>query len=415
MPAAPASTSTPDCDVIVVGAGPVGLLLACFLGQARLRVVVLEKRTAPIPHSAAIGITPPSLHILAKLGMEGEFLTRGVQVRDCIVHGESGRLGCVSFRNIPDKFRCVLALPQSSTISLLQQKLADFPDVSLHMGVEVTDVTSSGDAATVVCRRSGTEDAPRRITARWVVACDGSRSRVREIAGIRAPGRTYTRHFIMGDFVDRTDLGDEAHLFFKAEGSVESFPLPQGLRRWIVQVPEPVRRAPEGFIAEAVRRRTGMVLSPQDQTNESAFTPRRFNSRNYHRGRIILCGDAAHGMSPIGGQGMNTGFADAEFLAEILPAILQRGEPPAPLLAAYNRFRRKAAGTAIFRAGWGMWLGTWRGQVLSRLRDFLIRDVMCRWPLAAHMGSFYAMLTIPFNTLERVPLTPRLLLKPDAA
>ena len=77
MPSDFTSASNPDCDVIVVGAGPVGLLLACLLGQARLRVVVLEKRTAPIPHSAAIGITPPSLHILAKLGMEGDFLAEG--------------------------------------------------------------------------------------------------------------------------------------------------------------------------------------------------------------------------------------------------------------------------------------------------------------------------------------------------
>ena len=283
------------------------------------------------------------------------------------------------------------------------------------MGVEVVGVTSSGDAATVECRRSDAEDKPLRITARWVVACDGSRSRVREIAGIRAPGRTYARHFVMGDFVDRTDLGDEAHLFFKAEGSVESFPLPQGLRRWIVQTPEPVRHAPEGFVAGVVKRRTGFDLSSQDQINGSAFTPHRFNSERYHRDRIILCGDAAHGMSPIGGQGMNTGFADAEFLAEILPAMLQRGEPPALLLAAYNRFRRKAAGSAIFRAEWGMWLGTWRGRMLSRVRDFLIRDLMCRWPLAAHMGPFYAMLTIPFNTLERVPLAPQFQLKPDAA
>lgn len=407
--------STPDCDVIVVGAGPVGLLLSCFLGQAGLRVVVIEKRTAPIPHSAAIGITPPSLHILARLGLEGDFLAAGLQVRDCVIHGESGRLGCVSFRDIPDKFRCVLALPQSGTISLLQQKLAEFPHVTLHMGTEVTDVTSFGDAATVVCRSSGTEGTPQRITARWVVACDGSRSRVRELVGIPAPGRTYARHFVMGDFMDRTDLGDEAHLFFKASGSVESFPLPQGLRRWIVQTPEPVRHVPVGFVADVVKHRTRFVLSPEDQVNESTFTPRRFNSERYHHGRIILCGDAAHGMSPIGGQGMNTGFADAEFLSGILPAILQCGEPPAPLLAAYNRFRRKAAATAIFRAEWGMWLGTLRGRILSGVRDFLIRDIMCRWPLASHMGPFYAMLTIPFNTLERVPLTPQLLLKPDAA
>ena len=100
---------------------------------------------------------------------------------------------------------------------------------------------------------------------------------------------------------------------------------------------------------------------------------------------------------------MNTGFADAEFLAEILPGIVKGTYSAAPLLASYQRYRRKAAKVAIFRAAWGMWLGTWRGRALSYVRDFIIRDIMCRWPVSPHMGPLYAMLTIPFNTLERVP------------
>ena len=109
-----------------------------------------------------------------------------------------------------------------------------------------------------------------------------------------------------------------------------------GLRRWIVQTPEFMQPAPPGFISEIVKRRTGIILPPDDQTNESAFTPRRFDCTRYHQGRVVLCGDAAHGMSPIGGQGMNTGFADAEFLAEILPAIVQRARS---LRAAARRLR----------------------------------------------------------------------------
>ncbi len=103
-------------------------------------------------------------------------------------------------------------------------------------------------------------------------------------------------------------------------------------------------------------------------------------------------------MSPIGGQGMNTGFADAEFLAEVLCH-----SDPHSLLPAYNRFRRKAAKAAIFRAEWGMWLGTWRGKSLSMLRDVILKFLLCQGPTARRMGPFYAMLTIPFNTLARVP------------
>jgi 2-polyprenyl-6-methoxyphenol hydroxylase-like FAD-dependent oxidoreductase len=400
-------TEVSGCDVVIVGAGPVGLLLGNLLGHAGLRVIILERRTGALAHSAAIGITPPSLHILSKLGLEHAFMERGVKVRDCIIHGESGRLGCVSFRDIPDKFRWVLSLPQGGTIALLQQNLAEFPNVTLRSGVEVTGVQPFSDHAVVEFVPQNSDAAPQRLGARWVVACDGARSSVRGQLGIAAPGRTYPCHFIMGDFVERTSLTDEAHLFFMADGAVESFPLPNGLRRWIVQTPEFMQPAPPGFISEIVKRRTGIVLPPDDQTNESAFTPRCYDCSRYHEGRVVLCGDAVHGMSPIGGQGMNTGFADAEFLAGILPAIVQRGEASGPLLDAYQRFRRKAARTAIFRAEWGMWFGTWRGRLRSRLRDFVIRDIMCRWPVAPRMGPLYAMLTIPFNRLERVPLARR--------
>ena len=95
---------------------------------------------------------------------------------------------------------------------------------------------------------------------------------------------------------------------------------------------------------------------------------------------------------------MNTGFADAEFLSQVLAS-----PDPLALLPEYTRYRRHAASAAIFRADWGMSLGTWTGLPLSVLRDGILRHVICRGPVSRRMGSFYAMLTIPFNTLAAVP------------
>lgn len=384
-------------DVAIVGAGPVGLLLAAMLGSKGLRVLLLERRIEPPAHSKAIGITPPSLHILSKLGLEREFISQGIQVRDCHVHGESGHLGCMTFRNIPDPHRFILSLPQSQTCVLLQRQLAVLPSVSLRLGYEVAGVQQDDTG----CDLRLSDGSMARAT--YVVACDGSRSPLRDLLNFKSTGRPYPVHFVMGDFIERTTLADEAHLFFKSEGSVESFPLPGGLRRWIIQTPQRLDRAPAGLISEVVKRRTGIDLPPQDQTNQSTFTPRRLNCDHYHDGRVILCGDAAHVMSPIGGQGMNTGFADAEFLAGALGSILRENAAPGPLLTAYGRYRRKAAQTAINRAGLGMWLGTWTGSMRSKLRDLILRTFLGHPAIERFMGPYYAMLTIPYNTLDRVP------------
>ncbi|TLD72822.1 FAD-dependent monooxygenase [Phragmitibacter flavus] len=395
----------PHCEAIIVGAGPVGLLLACLLGQRGIRTLLLEKRTEPIIHSHAIGITPPSLHILEKLDLAKSFIDQGVKVVDCIIHGEHRRLGCMSFRDIPDDYRFILSLPQSETIRLLKAKLTSYPSVSALSGMEITHVAQDSNHCEIryLDAHHGTTHS---VTTDYLCASDGSRSRVRDILKIPTEGKSYRCHFVMGDFIDRSDLGAEAHLYFTSRGSIESFPLPNSQRRWIVQTPERLDSAPAGLISEIVQQRTGLIVPASDQQNQNIFTPRRLNCVRYHEGRVLLLGDAAHVMSPIGGQGMNTGFADAEFLADALDSILRRHAAHEPLFNAYNRYRRRAASIAIARAGRGMWLGTWQGKPASALRDLLLDRLFLNGPFSKAMAPYFAMLTIPFNTLDRVPLPP---------
>ena len=100
-------------------------------------------------------------------------------------------------------------------------------------------------------------------------------------------------------------------------------------------------------------------------------------------------------MSPIGGQGMNTGFADAWHLAAVMRRLFQTHEPPASLFRHYETDRRRACRIAANRAGRGMWLGTRTGRILSAVRGCIFRHVLLRLPLSRHLPRYFAMLTLP--------------------
>ena len=395
----------PEHDLAIVGAGPVGLLLAGLAARNGLHVLVVDKRTEAPAHSQAIGITPPSLEILARLDLEQAFLQRGVPIRDCRVNGAGGELGTACFRDLPGARRFILSLPQRTTVELLEKAIAAMPGVTLLRGLDVTGIDQ--DESSVTLRGAGFE-----ARARWLAACDGHRSPVRELLRLRVAGGEYGCHFVMGDFIDRTHLGEQARLWFTPTGAIESFPLPEGRRRWIAQLDQATGTPEPGRIPRLVAARAGLTLDAADQLNESDFSPRWSMAERYFDGRVILCGDAAHVMSPIGGQGMNTGWADAEFLADALAVIERGGHAPGPLLAAYERCRQRAARAATRRAAAGMWLGTLTGTRASRLRDLVLRIVLNQPVLSRWLARRFAMLTIPCGSVRRLPARLRARLSP---
>jgi 2-polyprenyl-6-methoxyphenol hydroxylase-like FAD-dependent oxidoreductase/protein-S-isoprenylcysteine O-methyltransferase Ste14 len=389
-----------DHEVVIVGAGPVGLLLASLLGSRGIHVLLLERRTDKVQWSQAIGITPPSLDILAKLGLDEVMVKRGVPIRDCRVYGESGYLGSVSFRNLEGKHRYVLSLPQMITMDILEQETARHTNVTVRMGIEVLAKKQTAEQVTLQCREVNSGES-FEISAAYAVACDGNRSRLRDLLKIRTHAKSYGCHFVMGDFYDSGTLGDDAHLFFTTDGAVESFPLPGQKRRWIVQTPEFVTDPAFGLISTLVKRRTGISLDCDNQINQNAFSPRRLDCEVYHDGRVLLCGDAAHVMSPIGGQGMNTGFADADFAADVLHAVLRRSRSAEEALEGYDKARRRVARSAASRAALGMNLGIWTGRWRSCLRDILFRRL---FSMESHLARWFAMRSLPSDAKERALL-----------
>ncbi len=391
-----------DAEVLIVGAGPVGLLLANLLGTRGVRTVVCDQRTTPLSSSMAIGVTPPSLEIFKQLGLDSVFRDSGVPVRHAEVYEGRTCVGRLDFAGIASDYQFFLSIPQAQTVEILRKNLRKFSCVTVLDGVEFTGITQESDGVRVVMD-GGANRGDTRLRARFVVGADGHRSAVRAAIGLSVRKKIYPQRFIMADFVDRSGLGNEARLFFTPEGSVESFPLPGGWRRWIVQAGELNGEAPEAHLIHNVCRLAGFDLRQDKAYFVSTFGAKWLLVKRYHAGRVLLAGDAAHVMSSIGGQGMNTGFADAEMLAEILTRVLHQPSTMAVSFAAYDRIRRRSFQVAAKRAERGMWLGTLHGRVASWFRKHLIRHVLFSVLMERRLAPHFAMLTIPYRNLNHVP------------
>lgn len=382
-------------DVIIVGAGPVGLLLAALLGRRGRSVLVLDQKTQKNPGSNAIGITPPSLDLLARLGLEGPLTQAGAPIRHVTVHGPGQTvLGTVTFDSLPHPHDYILAVPQGITEGLLEGHLGAYPQVRVEYGWTFQTLDQDDDTVTAVFHdASGT---PRCERASFLAGCDGVRSAVRGAIDIDRKARKFDSTFLMGDYADDTGWGDQAHLFFTPRGAVESFPLGQGRRRWIVQTPTFLDQSGT-YLEDEVNLRTGLTLPVQTCTWKSPFGIQRWISPHYAWGRVYLAGDSAHQMSPIGGQGMNTGFADAEFLAALVDARMTHpATNPDPWNRLYSRIRQRAGRVAAGRAELSMAIGTVRGPA-SALRNLVLGTLLGLLP--RFFPRHYSMLTIPGRTL----------------
>jgi 2-polyprenyl-6-methoxyphenol hydroxylase-like FAD-dependent oxidoreductase len=353
---------TPRADVAIVGGGPVGLYLALALLQEGVRPRVYE-RHASVRHagSRSIGVHPPSIELFEEIGVADDFLAQAVRVRRGIAFGERGPVGDVSFDGCPGPHRFVATLEQWKTEALLRGALlARAPD-ALRTGCEVASARDEGERATLWLRRADGSLEDSSYAA--IVGTDGRRSVVRQALGIAFDGGTYEGEYAMADAPETTPFGDAAAVFLTRGGLVESFPLPDGRRRWVVRrelaregTPvDPVVTRDE--IADLVAARTREELPRHLLTAPTTFRAEHRLARAFAVGRVALAGDAAHVVSPIGGQGMNLGWLGARSLARALGPALAAGRDPRRALALDGRKRRAIAQTARRRAEMNMWLG----------------------------------------------------------
>lgn len=336
----------PDHDVLIVGGGPVGMLLGCLLRQRGVDAVVHERRDEPDPRSRAIGIHAPGLAVLDAAGL-GEAVRRdglALQGGDVVSRGRT--LASVDF---PPE-RPVMTLAQPRTDALLRGRLQALGPGAVRSGVTVRAILDEGAAARVL---ADDDRGGRETTARLVVVADGVHSLVRRELGIAWRRRPGQGAYAMVD-VDDPEGGDRALLACEPRGLVESFPLPGGRRRWVLR-----RRGGDddetaaGFVA-AVERRTGIRPRLACGSRPSTFHATQHLADRFVSGRVVLLGDAAHELSPIGGQGMNVGWMNA---GRLVGSLLAASRAEAPDLREWERRARRTARRAQDRSRFYMAMG----------------------------------------------------------
>jgi 2-polyprenyl-6-methoxyphenol hydroxylase-like FAD-dependent oxidoreductase len=399
-----------DYEVIIVGAGPVGLLLANLLGRRQIKTLVIEQEIKRKEGSRAIGVTPPSLQILSSLNLASEFIRRGVKNHQAFIHGSKNMLGKVRFTALPTAFPFVLSIPQETVETILEENLSKYSAAKLLRGkkAQSAQLTQNQTRIRVLNIIDNKEED---YTAGFLCVCEGKNSILRNQMGIGFKGGRYRQTYLMADFVDKTSLGRETHFFFTRFGMAESFPLPEGKRRWNVKTGKYMENPPPGFLENLVQCRTGFHLNESDRTAQSPFGVEHYLASAYCKQNVIFCGDAAHVMSPIGGLGMNVGFGDAEFCAGMLYRIISRQESKVAYFLKYQKYRKKTAKTAQRRAALFMRIGDLQGLIPSAIRNLL---AACLIPvLEKYIAACFAMLNIPFHNPEQGRVRGKSLFKGD--
>jgi 2-polyprenyl-6-methoxyphenol hydroxylase-like FAD-dependent oxidoreductase len=330
-----------DAPVIVVGGGPVGFSLALGLAHHGVRSIVLDKEVAPSTESRALGVWARTIEILRDWGAAEALCAAGTYYTAASIHdARDGRpLFAIDFTTLSDVFDNPggLIVPQYDTQRVLRERALATGLCEARAGWEVTGIEQDGSGVRVTARHDGTD---RVLRCAYAVGCDGAHGVVRRLLGMTLDGTTYGTRAVISD--ERIEDDDPASPFIRL--ALDHPGLLVGIRfapktwRVIASVEPGVDEdAALGDAAHAERVRTVFGRTPDGETLwKSLFQLHRRRARSFVVGRVALAGDAAHLVSPAGGDGMNAGLQDTANLAwKLAYAIEGRGDAGA-LLASYN-------------------------------------------------------------------------------
>lgn len=340
---------TTQVDVLIAGAGPTGLTLACDLLRRGLSVQLVDANTEAASNSRAVAMHARTLEMLEPLGVTKELLPLGKTLHGVTVFAEGEPIARADFEELDSTYKLVLSVPQTDTEACLTRALEALGG-KVDRGVKLAGFRQDGTGVTCELVRGENKETVR---AAWLVGCDGAQSVVRKKLELAFEEGTHDDDFVLADLKITWDVRDDrVSAFLGEDGVFACFPMPGGTYRIIASLPMEARESKAAPTLSDMQtlfaQRTGKNGTLSDPTWIARFKATSRQVKHYRDDRVFLAGEAAHVHSPAGGQGLNAGIQDALNLGWKL-ALVHQGHARGLLLGTYQ-LERHGAGRAVIRS-----------------------------------------------------------------
>ena len=386
-------------QVLIAGAGPVGLTMAAELARYGVSVRIVDKSVQPTDKSKAVVLWSRTLELLDRAGCTDAFVALGNKVDAANIISDKTVIGHVNFSDVNSPYPFALMLPQSDTERLLEEHLGRL-GIDTQRQTELSSFEHDESGITAVLRNAdGQEEV---VKADWLIGCDGAHSAVRHGLGLSFLGNTLQSDWILADLhlsgypMPTTEMVTYWH----EDGVLLIIPMSATRFRIIADLGLSQGNVPANPTLDQVQ---AIIDSrgPGGMTTEnpiwlSAFRINERKVSDYRVGRVFVVGDAAHVHSPAGGQGMNTGMQDAFNLAWKL-ALVCRGEFTKALLDSFS-VERSAVGAEVLKAAGRLTMvATMRNHTAQAVRNLFGRLLLGLAPVRKAMVDTMSEVSVGYD------------------
>ncbi len=395
-----------NTDVLIAGAGPVGLTMASELARYGLSVRLIDKNTRRTDRSKALVLWARTLELIDRMAPGGadRFIQAGLKAGSVKILSGNDEIAHVDMEQVDSRYKFVLMIPQSETERLLEEHLATF-GVKAERQTELKDFHETADG--VSCALQHANGSEEIVEASWLIGADGAHSTVRHKLGMEFHGSTLLSDWVLADLhLSGISGAPSINIYWHAEGVLALFPMEGTRYRIIADVGESSgsigdRNRPPPTIDEVQRildvRGPGGIQA-SDPVWLSSFSINERKVTDYRSGRVFLAGDAAHVHSPAGGQGMNTGMHDACNLAWKLALVARGLCRPEPLLSSYSTERSAIAKLVLEATGKATAMAVLRGGGKQSIRNHVASLVLGFAPVKHTVANVLSEIAVGYST-----------------